>query len=477
MSQIGVDSWVAESEQRIQRRSGVLGRVGEQWGRTPQWLRVVAFGALGALLPLVESNQYVIRVGVNTLVFVLLCLGLNVVVGWAGLIDLGYVAFFGWGAYMYAVLSSQQYGIHWPAEVTVPLVVAMTWLLGLALALPSLRLVGDYLAIVTLFFGQIFVEFVTNANSISLPGVGRTNLTGGPDGIPNVDPLTFFGWRVTTNTGYFYVALVAAVLLMIALNFINESRTGRSWRSIHQDELAAELLGVPTRMLKLLAFAVGACIAGGTGTLFAALDTGVFPIDFDITVLITLYAMVVVGGFGSTAGVVMGAIALNVTLEVLRTPSHAALIFYGVIVVLILSKVRPRAIAAAVLAATIGFGFAARSVATALWDGASGGAVAGTGWLESAVSHWMVLPANPVQVSNYGYVVLVAALLIVSRLRRPLIRAAALVPTLWLAAFVWENLLVVQVSITRLILLGALLVVLMIQRPQGILGTTHVQSV
>jgi hypothetical protein len=173
----------------------------------------------------------------------------------------------------------------------------------------------------------------------------------------------------------------------------------------------------------------------------------------------------------------MGAIALNVTLEVLRTPSHAAIVFYGVLILVVLSKVRPRAIGAAVLATTVGFGFAVHAIATAMWHGARGGAVAGTGWLESAVSHWMILPAHPVQISNYGYVALVGALLVVSRLRNRLVRAAALVPTLWLAAFVWENLLVVQVSITRLIVLGALLVVLMIQRPQGILGTTHVQSV
>lgn len=468
---------MAESEQRIQRRTGALGVFDARWAATPQWLRVCMFGALGALLPLVTSNEYVIRVGVDTLIYVLLCLGLNVVVGWAGLIDLGYVAFFGWGAYLYAILSSAQYGIHWPAEATLPIVVAATWLLGFSLALSSLRLVGDYLAIVTLFFGQIFVEFVTNARSISFPGVGHTDLTGGPDGIPNVDPLTFFGFKITTNTGYFYFALAAAVVLMIALNFVNHSRTGRSWRSIHQDELAAELLGVPTKLLKLLAFAVGACIAGGTGTIAAALHTGVFPIDFDITLLITLYAMVVAGGFGSTAGVVMGAVALNLTLEVLRTPGNAAFVFYGVIVVLVVAKVRPRIVATGVLVATLAFGFAARAIATSVWDGARGGSAAGSGWLESGVGHWMVLPADPVQVANYGYVLLVGALLIVSRLRRPLVRAAALVPTLWLGAFVWENLLVVQVSVTRLILLGALLVVLMIQRPQGILGTTHVQSV
>ena len=149
-----------------------------------------------ALVPLWLSDGDLFNYGIFVLLYVLLGLGLNVVVGFAGLLDLGYVAFFGFGAYFYALLSSDHYGIHWPAIVAIPVVVAATSLLGLFLGVPSRRLLGDYLAIVTLFFGQAFVVFVNASN----PQVAGKGLTGGPNGIADIDPVSFFGYEFTTRT-------------------------------------------------------------------------------------------------------------------------------------------------------------------------------------------------------------------------------------------------------------------------------------
>ena len=160
------------------------------------WVLLVAAVGVSALLPFVSSSDYVIRVAVNTVLFALLALGLNVVVGWAGLLDLGYVAFYGFGAYVYALLSSPQFGLHFPALLSVSIVIVSSALLGLLLGLPSRRLVGDYLAIVTLFFAQIYVVLATNADRITFPwNDGPTDISGGPNGITDIDPLSILGYE------------------------------------------------------------------------------------------------------------------------------------------------------------------------------------------------------------------------------------------------------------------------------------------
>jgi len=186
------------------------------------------------------------------------------------------VAFYGFGAYVYAFLSSTKFDTHWPAEATIPIVIASSAVLGFLLGLPSRRLVGDYLAIVTLFFAQIFVVLASNGHRLSLLGFkGPYDLTNGPNGIADVDRLDVFGLELDSVQSIFWFALVATVVVMTALHFLNESRTGRAWRSLRDDPLAAELMGMPVNRLKLLAFVFGAATAGLTGSIFASVQLGV----------------------------------------------------------------------------------------------------------------------------------------------------------------------------------------------------------
>ena len=209
------------------------------------------------------------RVAFDIAIYMLLALGLNVVVGWGGLLDLGYVAFFGIGAYAYALLSSDHYGVHLPTIVSIPLVVVIGAVAGFLVGLPSRRLTGDYLAIVTLFFLQLFLTVTTNGDDL----FGH-NVTGGANGILRVDPLSFFGRELPVatsgggsfNLAYLYVVLAVFVVVYVALRFVNLSRTGRAWRSLREDPLAAEVMGMPVNWLKLMSFAFGAAIAALSGT-------------------------------------------------------------------------------------------------------------------------------------------------------------------------------------------------------------------
>ncbi len=474
---IGVDEWVAQAEERTRAGSGFAGALRERARRVPPlgWLGLMVVPA--AIFPLLTSSDYLVRVGVNTLIFALLALGLNVVVGYAGLLDLGYVAFYGFGAYAYAILSSAQFDLHWPTIASVPLIVLASALLGLLLGLPSRRLLGDYLAIVTLFFAQIFVTLVTNANRITPPGRDEAvDFTGGPNGIAGVDPLSLFGFALTSVTDYFYLALAIFTVVIGALFLLSESRTGRAWRALREDPLAAQLLGMPINRLKLLAFAFGAAIAGLTGTVFAAVQEGVFPGNFDIALLITIYAMVILGGAGSLGGVVIGAVTINVVLEVLRTPDQARAVFYGVVLAALVAWLRPWRWLAAVLAGTIALGFVVRGLVEWLWSEGTRAAPAGQGWIGEWADRWVILVEDSTRIGNAAYAVLIACVLVLTLLRG-LRRRLALIPVLYLAAFVWENRLVLEPSVTRLILLGVLLVALMNARPQGLLGTSRVEIV
>jgi len=472
---IGTDDWVARAEERIERYSGLAGATRRVWNRSPPSARLAVVVGPVAVFPLLTDSDYFVRVGVNALLFALLALGLNVVVGYAGLLDLGYVAFYGFGAYSYAILSSDHFNFHWPTEATIPLVIVASALLGLLLGLPSRRLLGDYLAIVTLFFGQIFVTVVTNADRITLPGRDEpTNFTGGPNGIAGVDPMRLLGIDFITIQDYFYLSLVVFMLVISGLHFLNESRTGRAWRALREDPLAAELMGMPVKRLKLLAFAFGAAAAGLTGTIFAAVQIGVFPQNFDLPLLITLYAMVILGGVGSLAGMVIGAAVITIVLEVLRSPDDARLIFYAMILLVLVAALRPWWRAAAVLAGTLAFGFIVHAIVGSVWSRATEGEVVEAGGLADAIEAWVLLPADPKLIGNFTFVGLVAAAIALTRLRG-LVRTLAIAPVLYLAAFVWENRLVTEPSVTRFLLVGALLIVLMQARPEGLLGTKRVE--
>ena len=203
---IGVDEWVASVEGKRERYTGLRGRLTREWDGLPPPARVLVFAIPAAIFPLVTTEGNLFRYGLFTLIYALLALGLNIVVGFAGLLDLGYIAFFGCGAYLYAILASPQFGYHWQAGAAIPVIVLGTAIVGLLVGLPSRRLFGDYLAILTLFFGQAFVIFVNNANRISFPFVGHADLTGGSNGIANIDPFNFFGYKIDDDQ--------AAVLLL-----------------------------------------------------------------------------------------------------------------------------------------------------------------------------------------------------------------------------------------------------------------------
>jgi branched-chain amino acid transport system permease protein len=474
---VGVDEWVAQVEGRRERARGLTGVAWQIWERLPPFGRLAVFVVPAALFPVFTGSNTLSRFGVFTLLYVLLGLGLNIVVGFAGLLDLGYVAFYGFGAYAYGFLASGHSGHHWHAELAIPVVVVFTALLGLLLGLPSRRLLGDYLAIVTLFFGQAFVTFVNNANYINFPFFGRMDLTGGANGLDRIDPLDFFGYKLVSTKQNFYFLLGAFVVVIGALYFANESRTGRAWRALREDPLAAEAMSIPVNRLKLLAFSFGAATAGFTGAIYGAIHTGAFPGDYDIGLLITVYAVVILGGTGSLAGVVLGAVIVNCAPEILRTPDQAGWLFYGAIVLALVAKLRPWHRLAAVLGALVGLGFVLREIADAAWPRWTAGTSESAGFVARVVDHWVLLPRHPEKIGDFAYVILIVAILLVTQIRG-IWRTVALVPTLYLVAFVWENRLIQETAgATRLILLGALLIALMNARPQGLMGTARVEIV
>jgi ABC-type branched-subunit amino acid transport system permease subunit len=472
---VGVDDWVAEVEQRSEHRTGLGGLVGRAVAAVPPPARLALFAALAATLPLWMGRGDLFTYGIFTLLYILLGLGLNVVVGYAGLLDLGYVAFFGFGAYFYAELSSAQYGIHWPATASIPVVMVSTALVGLLLGIPSRRLLGDYLAIVTLFFGQAFVVFVNVGN----PTVAGKGLTGGPNGIPDIDPLEFFGYKLTTRAQQFYFLLLVVVLVLAALYFVSESRTGRAWRALREDPLAAEAMSMPVNRLKLMAFAFGAGIAGLAGCVFASVLTAVSAGNFDLPVLITIYAIVILGGFGSLTGVVLGAIVINVSFQFLAPENpqdNARMLFYvGIVLVLALRLSRWWRFGA-VVGAVAGLGLATHALVEAFAPSWVGGRVVEGGRLDGVLENWVIIPPGHERFGGVAYVGLVLGILILTQLRGWW-RTAVLVPVLYLAAIVWENSLVEQPAVARWILFGSLLVVLMTVRPQGLLGTPRVEIV
>ncbi len=472
---VGVDEWV----ERVagSGESGWQGELRARLERVPTWAKLPFLVLPIALFPLFTNSGYLMQVGIDTLIFMLLALGLNVAVGWAGLLDLGYIAFFGFGAYGYAMLASGHFGVHWQAQWVIPVVVAATVLLGFLVGLPSRRLVGDYLAIVTLFFLQLFLTILLNADRLNVPfHDGAVNFTRGPNGISDIDPMRFFGWRAESLDDYFYLSLGAFVLVFVGLAFVNSSRTGRAWRALREDPLAAELMSMPVNRLKLLAFAFGAGVAGLTGTLLAASQGAVFPVNFDLTLLITLYAMVILGGFGSLPGVAIGAIAINVSLEALRTPEDASWIFFGLLILTLPFVIKPLWRWATVVAGTIVFGFVVHALADAFWERGTSAEVVGATWIDRLVDSWVLLPADPVEVGRAAYLLLVAAILGITLLRGWW-RTLAYIPVFYVSVCVWENVMVVQPAVSRYILIGAMLVALMAARPQGLFGTARVEIV
>ena len=301
--------------------------------------RLFLYGIIGLLLivsPHVMPDNYWLRIYSMAGIYVMLALGLNVVAGFAGLLDLAYVAFFGIGGYIFAFLSSGQFNIHLPFLLVLPIAAIVSMGFGFALGSTTIRLKGDYLAIVTLAFAQIFKLLLLNLDR-------PINITGGVNGIYNFDPITLFGFRILSPVAYCYLIWVSAFIVAIACFRMKNSRYGRGWEAIREDELAAEVIGVNTTWMKLKAFAAGAFIAGGTGAVFASFQDSVFPNNFDFPQLVIIYCMVILGGLGNIAGVILGAVILSILPEFLREYGAYRMMLFGLILI-VLMALRPQGI-------------------------------------------------------------------------------------------------------------------------------------
>jgi branched-chain amino acid transport system permease protein len=467
--QVGADEWVARQAHRREYLPSWLGRAQQATEVVGWWPRLAVAGLAGLALPLLGLGGFQLQVGIDALVIALLAVGLNVVVGWAGLLDLGYIAFFGFGAYGFALLSSAQLGsagIHLQAWLSIPIVMIGAAILGLGVGLPSRRLLGDYLAIVTLFLGEAFVEFTNNVAPSKL---------GGPNGITGIDPIRAFGVQLLTNTSYYYLLVIVLVVTMAVLRLLEYSRTGRAWRAVREDPLAAAAMTIPVNRVKLSAFACGAMVAALAGTIFAAQQASVFPTDFDTPILILIYAGLILGGSGSIAGAATGALVVMVIYDgLLRSPSEASLLFYGLGVLTLLAKVRPWRRLGLILAATVALGFAAHAIAAAISSSAVASGPQSGGWLGDGLRDWVIVPASPQIPGNYGFVALICLVIALVQVKGRW-RTILLVPVLYLASFVWETRLVTEPSITRQLMIGAILIVMMNARPQGLLGQRRVE--
>lgn len=305
------------------------------------WTGFALVGIALAVLPLALAaafGQTWVRIANLALLYAMLALGLNIVVGFAGLLDLGYIAFYAVGAYTYALLASPHFGLHLPFWITLPLGFLVAAGFGVLLGAPTLKLRGDYLAIVTLGFGEIIRIFLNNLNA-------PVNITNGPQGVNLVDPLTLGGFSFSTRETLvgvdfsgpqkYYYALLALTLGIIVVNLrLQDSRIGRAWEAIREDEVAARAMGINTRNVKLLAFAMGASFGGLAGGLFASIQGFISPESFSLLESVMVLSMVVLGGMGNIAGVILGAVLLTGLPELIRftvVPAQQAL--FGRVVV------------------------------------------------------------------------------------------------------------------------------------------------
>lgn len=302
--------------------------------------KLIAFVLCGIallVLPLIlqQFGNAWVRIVNIALLYTMLALGLNIVVGYAGLLDLGYVAFFAVGAYLYGLLASPHLtdnfaaiaamfpgGLHLSVWLALPLALLLAAIAGVLLGIPMLKLRGDYLAIVTLGFGEIIRIFLNNLDH-------PFNITNGPKGINQIDsvrvfglnlgkPLSIGGFEVASVSLYYYLFLVLVLVTVFVCQRLQDSRVGRAWMAVREDEIAAKAMGLNVRNLKLLAFGMGASFGGVSGAMFGAFQGFVSPESFSLMESVMIVAMVVLGGLGHLPGVVLGALLLSALPEVLR---------------------------------------------------------------------------------------------------------------------------------------------------------------
>ena len=321
------------------RRSQSAEVLSRRWRTLPPWGRFLGYTlmvlvalslpnipGLGDIMTPGSSWERVLVYPIG--IYILLALGLNVVVGYTGLLDLGFVAFFAIGAYTMAILGTEFGFGFW---LTLPIAIALSMLAGLALGSPTLRLRGDYLAIVTLGFGEIIR--VTANNLESLGGPRGINGIPRPPSVPGVEALTF---SVLNVKAYYYLIVMFIVVIIIVLKRLENSRVGRSWAAIREDEDAAELMGVPTLKFKLWAFTVGAGIGGAAGVIYASFQTAIRPADFPFILSATILAAVVLGGAGHIPGVMLGAFLVAWLPEVSREFSQYRVLVFGAVLVIMM---------------------------------------------------------------------------------------------------------------------------------------------
>jgi ABC-type branched-subunit amino acid transport system permease subunit len=469
---IGVDEWVAQSGER-QDVTGWRRGLATLERRVGWWQRLAIVALLGLGFGLITNNVNILTVGFTSVLYAILSLGLNIAVGWAGLLDLGFIAFFGFGAYGYAIFSSTALGTggmggsHLAGFESIPIVLVAAGIVGLVIGLIALRLDGDYLAIVTLFVGQAFMEAVNNID----PGT-----LGGVNGLFGLDGLHGLGGTISTPRGYFFMALIFCAALAGILHLLDTSRTGRAWRALRDDPLAARAMTMPVNKLKVMAFSFAAMVGALAGTLFAAEQSSVFPTNFTSNILILIYACLVLGGIGSIAGAVLGGVLATVLQQMLASPTDEGYLFYGLIILVLLVRVRPWRALVATFAGVIGFGFAAHAIVGAISHSAVDGTPGSVGWIGQVMRHFVIVPANPMSYGNVLFVLLICALVGLMRLKG-VWRLIAAVPTVYFAACCWEARLSVDPSITAQIMIGGILIVMMAVRPQGLLGTRRVEVV
>ena len=269
----------------------------------------VAFGVaalpFGIFLPLMfhQAPDFLLWAAGSLAIYMLLALGLNVVVGFAGLLDLGYAAFFAIGGYACASFASPIHNIHLPLWVLIFLGAAVASMFGAVLGAPTLRLRGDYLAIVTLGFGEIIPDLATN---------NVFNLTGGANGISGIDQPHYGALDFSTSPRWYYWSLLlVSIVVIVFLRNIERSRVGRAWVALREDEVAAAATGINTTTTKLLAFAIGASVSGLAGAFYGSIVSIVSPDDFSFSVSIAVLSIVVLGGIGNITGVILGSFILT----------------------------------------------------------------------------------------------------------------------------------------------------------------------
>ncbi len=293
------------------------------------YLKVGIAIALALILPLFLPNDYWIGVLARVGLYAMLALGLNIVVGFAGLLDLGYVAFYGIGSYVYAFLASPHFDIHLPFWVALPVTVLVTAIFGILLGAPTLRLRGDYLAIVTLGFGEITYILLINLDR-------PVNITNGVNGILSIDPPKIGPYVFTHNLDYYYLILGFLLLTLLVSHRLNHSRIGWAWGAIREDEIAAQAMGINTTVAKLQAFAIGASFAGMGGSILASWQRSVFPENFLFYESVNILCMVILGGMGNLVGILIGAGILVILPEILREFRLYRMLFFGLLLMILM---------------------------------------------------------------------------------------------------------------------------------------------